>query len=129
VEESTIWLPKPPLQSVSSIQYVDAAGDTQTLAAANYRVDADDEPARITPAYGLSWPTARQVTKAVTVIFIAGHTSRELIPQPAIGAMQMLLGHWFENRAALGTMTKELELGVKDLLFSVWHGGDFLEAC
>ena len=36
-----LWLPKPPLQSVNSIQYVDAAGDTQTLDTSVYDVDAE----------------------------------------------------------------------------------------
>jgi hypothetical protein len=38
-ERRTIVVPRAPLQSVTSIAYVDAGGDTQTLSANSYRVD------------------------------------------------------------------------------------------
>jgi len=63
----------PPLQSVESIAYVDTAGVTQTLAVNQYLVDAKTIPARIAPAYGVSWPSARQQNNAVTVRFIGGY--------------------------------------------------------
>ena len=94
--------PLPPLQSVSSIAYIDAAGDSQTLASSNYRVDSASEPARITEAYDTTWPTTRQVTNAVTVTFIAGYgDAGHDVPQPIIQAMLLLIGHWYENREAL----------------------------
>jgi len=71
-----IELPRSPLISVSSIQYVDADGDTQTFDASSYRVDSDSEPARITPAYDDSWPDVRAVTGAVTVTFVAGYADK-----------------------------------------------------
>jgi len=71
-----IELPRSPLISVSSIQYVDADGDTQTITASDYRVDSNSEPARITPAYDVSWPSVRAVTDAVTVTFIAGYADK-----------------------------------------------------
>ena len=54
-----IEVPRPPLQEVTSIQYVDTAGDTQTLDEDLYQVDADSQPGRIIPAYGQSWPSIR----------------------------------------------------------------------
>lgn len=66
-------LPKPPLQSVSSITYVDTAGDTQTLSSDLYTVDTDSEPGRVILDYGESWPSTRDVAQAVTITFVAGY--------------------------------------------------------
>lgn len=63
----------PPLQSVTSITYVDGNGATQTLAADQYQVDAASKPARITPTYGVYWPSTRDQANAVTVRFVAGY--------------------------------------------------------
>lgn len=90
-----ILVPRAPLQSVASITYVDTAGDTQTLDAADYRVDTESEPARITPAYGLTWPATRCQTGAVTVNFVAGH----LTPFTAVAGTDTLTaqGRTFTN--------------------------------
>ena len=65
----------PPLQSVTSITYVDTDGVSQTLAADQYQVDAASIPARIVPAYGVLWPYTRTQLNAVTVRFVAGYTT------------------------------------------------------
>ena len=73
-----IIVPKPPLISVVSIEYVDQAGDTQTWAAANYQVDTKGEPGRIRPAYGATWPVTRDQLNAVTVTYRAGYAPIEV---------------------------------------------------
>lgn len=70
----------PPLVSVISITYVDSDGAPQTLAADQYLVDAKSQPARIAPAYGLSWPATRQQANAVTVRFVAGYGAAAAVP-------------------------------------------------
>lgn len=70
----TIYVPAPPLQSVTSITYVDAVGDEQTLSASLYQVDTASEPGRIVPAYGEVWPVTRCQPNAVTIVYVAGHT-------------------------------------------------------
>lgn len=69
-----------PVQSISSITYVDADGATQTLTASDYRVDLDGPLCRITPTYGESWPTTQIVTAAVKVTFVAGWATQDSIP-------------------------------------------------
>lgn len=67
-------LPRPPLISVSSIQYVDTAGATQTLDDSLYQVDHNHEPGLIVPDFGQVWPTTRDGTpNAVTVTYLAGY--------------------------------------------------------
>lgn len=68
-----IELPIPPLQSVSSISYVDIDGATQTLSASDYVVKIDDTFGIIEPAYNATWPDLRHQLSAATVRFIAGY--------------------------------------------------------
>lgn len=68
-----IRVPRPPLQSVSSITYIDTDGTSQTLSASLYTVDAKLIPARIQRAYLATWPTTRGHINDVTVTFLAGY--------------------------------------------------------
>jgi len=87
-----------PLQSVSAITYVDTAGATQTLSAADYIVDSTGTPARITPAYGVSWPSTRDQVNAVKVRFIAGYGAASAVPQCVKNWMLMRIKTLYETR-------------------------------
>lgn len=79
-----ILIEKCPVSSISSIVYVATDGTSTTLSASDYRTDLSGFPARITPAYGLAWPVARDVVNAVTVTFVAGYgTSPANVPELA----------------------------------------------
>jgi len=81
---STIKVPLPPLQSITSIEYIDTGGTTQTLAASKYKVLNVASPGRaglIEPAFGEVWPTTRLEREAVIVTFIAGYGGRESVPE------------------------------------------------
>ena len=54
---AVILLPRAPLNSVTSITYLDSNGDSQTLASTEYSTDLKSEPGRIIPAPTKSWPT------------------------------------------------------------------------
>lgn len=95
-----IELAMPPVRSVSSIVYVDDDGDETTLATDQYTVDTKTEPARITPAYGLSWPTARCQLNAVYVEFAAGWASAADVPRGIKQAMLLMIGRWYATREA-----------------------------
>jgi uncharacterized phiE125 gp8 family phage protein len=105
-----IRLPRPPLQSISTIVYTDDAGDPQTLAASLYRVDTS-EPGRITPAYGESWPTVLPVTSAITVTFVAGYGDDPAdVPESIRAWIKLYVAHLFENRepAVVGTVAAKV---------------------
>jgi len=68
-----VYLPGPPLQSVSLIQYTDTAGTLTTLAATEYRVDITRMPGVIEPTYGKIWPTSREQVGSVTITYVAGY--------------------------------------------------------
>jgi len=114
----SLELPRPPLISVTSVKYVDTAGDTQTLSSTYYTVDTVSEPGRLLLAYNKSWPTIRSVQQAVEVIFAAGYGDASSVPERVKSAMKLLIGHWYENReqVVVGTINKELDMAVKSLL-------------
>lgn len=94
-----INIPFPPLQSITSIKYVDTDGVLQTLSSSLYLVDDKSEPAIITPAYGEVWPTARYQRNAVTIKFVAGYASANLIPAGIKMWMKMRIKDMFDNRS------------------------------
>lgn len=116
--DAMILLPMPPAVSVASIQYVDTAGTTQTLAADQYRFTQGDLFGAIKPAYGVTWPTVRSQDDAITVAFTAGYGSNPGdVPAAIRQAILLLVAHWFNNReaVAIGQFT-ELPLAVASLL-------------
>jgi len=114
-----IRIPLPPLASIVSITYIDIDGETQTLAASKYTVDANSEPARVKEAYNETWPATREIMNAVTVEFTCGYGADETdVPEPVRRAMFFLIGHWYENREAAtwGDIIREVPLAVDALL-------------
>lgn len=80
---SGLLVPLPPLQSVTSLTYLDGDGATQTMAGSQFRVvQRGLEPAWLEPAYGAAWPTTRTGLGTAVLRFIAGWTSPALVPEP-----------------------------------------------
>lgn len=114
-----ILLPRPPVQSVSSITYVDDDGAAQTLSTSLYQTCLDSSPVRIVPAYNQTWPTIRNIPEAVKVTYIAGYGDAGTdVPQQLRHAILLLVAHWFENREAVvvGTSANDVPLGVMHIL-------------
>lgn len=124
---SVIHPPLAPVQSVTSIKYLDTAGAEQTLATTEYRADLASEPARITEAYGKTWPSTYDVTHAVTARIIAGWTTVALVPEPIKLAVKLLVAHWYANREAFleGAVAKDVDAALARLLMPlrVWGLG------
>lgn len=97
--------PLHPVQSVTSITYLDTAGAEQTLDAADYRftTGGDRGPARITPAYGKVWPSLYQVAEPITVRLVVGWAPAETDHGANVwpelkAAVLFLVGHWDKLR-------------------------------
>ena len=111
-------VPRPPLQSVTSIKYVDTDGVQQTLSDSVYDVDAQSEPGRIGLAHSQSWPSIRDDINSVEVIYIAGYGDvASAVPERVKAAIKLLIGHLYEHREMISEMTlKESPFAVKSLL-------------
>lgn len=76
-----IRIPYPPLQSVSSIAYVDTAGATQTWSSAQYQVDTVSEPGMVLLHPDYSWPSTQSgILNAVTITYVAGYGAASAVP-------------------------------------------------
>jgi uncharacterized phiE125 gp8 family phage protein len=118
-----LYLPRPKVQSVTSIKYVDEAGTLQTLDSSLYDVDAISEPAYVVPAFGKSWPVARAKVNAIQVEFVAGWGAASAVDERAKQAIMMLVAHWYQHReAAADVSIKEVEMAACSLLGQLWHG-------
>lgn len=102
VDKGAIHVPLPPIQSVSSITYVDTAGATQTLASSVYQVvNRQRQGSMIVEAYGQSWPSTRDIPQAVAVTFVAGYGAASAVPAPIRQAIRASVVHWYENRGVV----------------------------
>ena len=111
-------VPKPELQSILSINYVDTDGDSQLLAASKYQVDISYKPARVMPAYGEAWPATRSQFNAVTVQFKAGYgDSASDVPAAIRQAMLLIIGELYERRedAIVGVPISKVHLAAENL--------------
>jgi uncharacterized phiE125 gp8 family phage protein len=117
-----IRLQMPPLQSVSSVKYLDQDGVLQTLATSEYLVNDYKEPARIVLAYGKSWPSTRDQENAVLVRFVAGYADADAVPQEIKQWMLMLIGSMYANREreTVGSAAA-VELGFVDRLLDAYR--------
>ncbi len=123
---SSILIPNPPLQTIDSVTYYDSSGTQQTWAASNYIVDSDSEPARLTPAYGVTWPTAQSRPNAVSIAFTAGFgDAAEDVPEEKRLAIKILTALFYENREPIvtGTIVSEIPYSALVLLShdKVWR--------
>lgn len=89
----TLPLPRPPLQSVTSVKYTDAAGAEQTFDAASYAVDKDQLIGEVRLRAGKSWPSGlADEPDAVRVRYVAGHAT---VPEDLKAALLLHIGHLY----------------------------------
>lgn len=128
-DEPWLYVPKPPLQSVTSITYVDTDGATQTWTSTNYVVSVSREPGRIALAYGITWPSIRFQPDAVRVRYVAGYGAAASVPESIKQAILLMVGHWFDHRedAVVGATASEVPNAARDLLLQYTVGDEFVE--
>ena len=105
-----INLPKPPLQTVDSIKYIDVNGAEQTLDPLAYRVLKGGEPGAVQPLYGLQWPQTLNDLETVKIRFTCGYgpiapaTSLN-VPKAILQWCLLQVANLYENRESQGVAT------------------------
>jgi uncharacterized phiE125 gp8 family phage protein len=109
-----IEIPKPPLQSVSSIKVIDDAGNEDEVSSTYYDVDAsENSPGRVRLKSGCSWPSYRGFASFI-IEFKAGYgDDAESIPETLRQAVLQIVGHLYDNRGS-----EDIPAGAKALLWS-----------
>lgn len=114
----SIRLPYGPIQSVTSVKYVDPDGAEQTISADDYLLTNDGV---VTLAYGESWPSLRGDAEGVRVRYVAGFAT---LPDAILPAVLMTVANWYKNREAVvvGQGAADLPFAAKALLgqFQSW---------
>lgn len=99
---TAFMLPRAPVQSVDSLKYYDIENTETSWDLTNLIVDTDSEPARISLAYGITWPSAQlRDINAIKVRYTAGYgDSATDVPEHVRDAI-MLYCSWRDlNRTA-----------------------------
>lgn len=87
-----------PVSSVTSIQYIDTNGATQTWAASNYTADTKSRIARIVPTDTAEYPDLDDAPNAVIVTYVAGVSTVASVPATVKTAMLQKIAFLYENR-------------------------------
>lgn len=133
--ESWFELPRPPLQSVTSIIYADSAGTATTLSGTTvYGVDSGFEPGRVYLRYNQVWPVSRGGWNDVVVTYKAGYgasgctaaASRLAVPETCKQAIRYLAANWFDRREPIVEgIVAAVPVGSMESLLSIEDWGDY----
>ena len=91
-------LPTAPLQSITSVKYLDPQGAEQTLSTDVYEPVLVGLEVAIRLKLGCSWPAIRSVSDAVRVVAVAGYGAAAAVPALARLAMLLSIGDRMANR-------------------------------
>ena len=113
--DDIVYLPKGPVQSVEDISYADSENNQQVMD--DWIEDLVSNPARITPAFGQSWPATAEVVNAVQVSYTTGYTTPSMVPKLLKSGMLFYVAHLYENRSAVtdGDL-KEVPMAVNSII-------------
>ena len=113
-------LPRPPLQSVSAVEYTTSDGVKRTMAATDYVVYLT-EPGRLVLKPTANWPSGELMPgPSIVVRFVAGYGDAADVPVRYKQAVLLLFGTWFANREhiTVGTIAREMPDAVRALLMT-----------
>ena len=120
-----IEVPRPPLQSVTSVKYTPDGGVETTFASADYLVDTTGHPGRIVLGVSEAWPSDQlQAINGLVVRFVAGYGNTPTdIPEPIRQAVLIYLATLFEHREAVVAGTTVSPLPTVDRLLDpyIWR--------
>jgi len=87
-----------PVSAITSITYVDTAGDTQTLAATVYELGKRRGVGYVRLKYGQVWPATRSHEDVVTVTYTAGYgATSSTVPEAIRQSIILYAGHLYDN--------------------------------
>lgn len=92
-------LMRSPVQSITSITYLDSSGVQQTLAATVYGLDTYGYPNRVVLKHGQSWPSVSAQKGGITVTYTAGYGSAASdVPNLIRDAVAVIVADYYRNR-------------------------------
>jgi len=113
-----IELLKGPVQSITSIKYLDSDGTEQTLSGSNYVLDDYSPLPWVLLAAGESWPATYDAANAVKIRYVAGFGDAADVPEDIKSALYIAVGHWikFQSEVESGIGPSRMPRQFYDLL-------------
>jgi uncharacterized phiE125 gp8 family phage protein len=94
-----VELPVWPIRAVSSVQYADADGDSQTWDSGDYQTWLAHRPPLLSPGYGETWPVTRAgLMRAAWVTCTVGHANAAAVPEEAKHPVRLIVAHNYANK-------------------------------
>lgn len=122
--EDVMLLSGSPLQSITTVTYLDKDNVSQTLSTDIYDVDTTRNPGAMRRTRDQSWPATYPSWNAVVVTYVAGYgAAASAVPAAIKQAMLMHIGHMYENReSSIDRMIMAVPMGYESLLapYRVW---------
>jgi uncharacterized phiE125 gp8 family phage protein len=128
IPKHAILLERPPVLSITSIQYLDMSNVLQTMPSTDW-VDATlggtqrvDDLVRVTPVFGKIWPIPMPQINSVRVTYVAGYGAAAAVPAGIKSWLKLRLAALYENReeVVVGTRVTVQELPYIDNLLNPW---------
>jgi uncharacterized phiE125 gp8 family phage protein len=92
-------LPRPPLQAVTAIKYVDKDGVETTVSSTTYGVDTNAEPGIVYLKSDYYWPSVTLLpVGGFRVTYTAGWAAAANVPDTIKNAILLMVGTFYENR-------------------------------
>ena len=115
VQSVDILINKFPIQSITSVKYINASGTEITMTAGtDYETDLISPIPRIRLT---AIPNMKDTLNAFKIRFVAGYSSAELVPSNYKQAMYLIITSLYDNRNQVSTQNAiELPFGVYTLL-------------
>ena len=108
----TLTMPKAPLQSITSITYIDSDDTSATFSTDYYYTDILDDPGAAVLKCGEVWPSVTLRTYApIKVIFVCGYgAAASIVPESIKQWIMIRCAEAYENRegSVVGTIHKQL---------------------
>lgn len=96
--KASIPLSLAPLRAITSINYTDTNGDSQTLATSVYKTIPGQKPPHIFLRKDQSWPDTLDEVGAITVVYTIGYDDADSVPSDIKTAMRLMISHLYDNR-------------------------------
>jgi hypothetical protein len=122
--QAILYVPNPPLVSVTSVNYYDSTGNLATVDPTSYWVSTGIG-SRIQPLIGRVWPVVRPQIDGVVVRYTSGVANASLVPDNVKAAMKLMIGHWYEHREEVADFQLMTVPNAVDALLSATDHGAY----
>ncbi len=122
-----LYLPYPPLSSVTSVKYTDTAQVEQTVSTSIYETGDDLDRGFVREAYNQFWPSdVLGHPDSVVVRFVCGYGAAADVPARFKHAIRLLVGDAYSQRETIvvGTISGRIDGAISSLLSD--HAREFV---